>query len=141
MRKLIAIVALVIFGSAYAEIMVTQPVSTILKSLQNQGYIAVKQLQLEGDQYFVQALNYKGDVVNITINSHSGEIMALKKLDAHLPTLDVVEKVEALGYTGITYIQSEDNSFLINATGPTGEKTRLHVDATTGEVLKIPASR
>ncbi|MBS0349960.1 MAG: PepSY domain-containing protein [Proteobacteria bacterium] len=136
--KWMVMLAMIAYASAHAQILVTQSVSTILKNLQNQGYIAVKQLQLEGDQYFVQAISDKGEAVNIAINSHSGEIMALKKIDVHLPMLDVVEKVEALGYTGITYIQSEDGSFIINAVGPSGEKSHLQVNATTGEIAKIP---
>ena len=41
----------------------------------------------------------------------------------------------AAGYTAITEIEREDNSYDVEATSPGGERVDLRVDPVTGEVI------
>ncbi len=47
----------------------------------------------------------------------------------------IYEKVAAAGYTAITEIEREDNSYDVEATSPGGERVDLRVDPVTGEVI------
>jgi hypothetical protein len=123
-------------STAFAQIMLVQPVSTILHTLKTQGYAAVQKVELMNDEYRIAALDSDGHRVNLRINSHSGDVIALDKTDSHIAMLEVVEKIEAIGYTSITFIELKDNHYSIIALGPNGKKAKLQVNATTGEVSK-----
>ena len=123
-------------STASAQIMLVQPVSTILHTLKTQGYAAVQKVELINDEYRIAALDSDGNRVNLRINSHSGDVIALGKTDSHIAMLEVVEKIEAIGYTSITFIELKDNHYSIIALGPNGKKAKLQVNATSGQVSK-----
>lgn len=122
---------------ALAQVMLVQPVSVILKKLENDGYIAVQKVELNGDEYDISALSNEGDLTHIRINAHSAQVIEIKKIDSHIPMLEVVDKVEGLGYSGISKIESKDDSFEIDAMGPDGKKVKLSVSAMSGKVTKM----
>lgn len=122
--------------NAYPQVMQTQPVSAILQILKNDGYLAIQKVELVNDEYQVQALDNEGEPVDIRINSHSGEIISMKKTDSHISMLEVVEKIEGVGYSGITSIAAQNSHYQVTAMGPDGKKTLLKVDAVTGKISK-----
>ena len=123
-------------STAFAQIMLVQPVSTILHTLKTQGYAAVQKVELINDEYRIAALDSDGNRVNLRINSHSGDVIALDKTDSPIAMLEVVEKIEAIGYTSITFIELKNNHYSIIALGPNGKKAKLQVNATSGQVSK-----
>ncbi len=143
MKKIIVWMGLAAMGflgaeNAVAQIMLTQPVSVILKKIKSDGYIAVRKIQLINGEYQAQALDNEGEPVDLWINSHSGDTIALRKTDSHLPMLEVVEKIEAVGYADISLIAVKNSYYEIVAIGPNGQKTLLNVDAITGVITTKP---
>lgn len=122
---------------ALAQVMLVQPVASILKSLKNEGYVTVQSVELNKDEYHITALSTEGDLTQLRINAHSGQIIEIKKIDVHIPMVEVVDKVEGLGYSGISKIERTDGSFDIEAIGPDGKKVKLNVNATSGAVAKL----
>lgn len=131
--------ALCILGDncAFAQIMQTQPVSAILQKLKSGGYIAVRKIELTNDEYQVNALDGNGEPVEIRINAHTCDIIAMKKVDAHIPMLEVVEKIEGVGYTGISVIEATNNHYDVISIGPDGKKVKLRIDSITGKITKV----
>ena len=133
----IGIIALFLeISVASAQIMQVQPLSTILHTLKTQGYTAVQKVTLTNSEYQITALDSDGNQVNMRINCHNGDMIALNKADSHIAMLDVVEKIAAIGYTSITFIELKDNHYNITAVDPNGKKAKLKVNATSGQVSK-----
>jgi hypothetical protein len=134
----IAFTALLCFNIhiALGDVLHIQPVSAILQKLKNNGYVAIQKIQLVKDKYQIQALDNEGEPVNITMNSHSGEIIAMNKTEAHIPMNEVVDKIEAVGYASITFIEVKSNHYDIIAVGPDGKRTYLKVNAIDGGLTK-----
>jgi uncharacterized membrane protein YkoI len=134
---LAAICSFVAFAAEH--VMATQPVGVVLKALKSQGYVTIRKIQLVNDSYWVHALNEQGEPVDLQINSHNGEIITMKKTDLHISMEEVVTKIEAVGYTGISFIQAQNNHYDVIAIGPNGKRTQLQVDAATGAITKSSA--
>ncbi len=136
-RVSIGIIALFLgISAASAQIMQVQPLSTILHTLKTQGYTAVQKVILVNGEYQVTALDSEGNRVSMRINCHTGDMIALDKTDSHIAMLDVVEKIEAIGYTSTTFIELKDNHYNITAVGPNGKKAKLQVNTISGQVSK-----
>lgn len=141
MKKLIfAIILSACLGAVtqniWAQVMLVQPVDVVLQKLKNQGFIAVWKIQLVADEYQVHALDKDGEPVDLRINSHSGELLEMKKTDAHISMLDIVEKIEGVGYSGITLIEIKNSHYNVIARDPAGKTVKLRVDAATGNITK-----
>lgn len=141
MRKILCVGALaflVNWGATYAspDVLPTQPISTILNKLKTQGYVSFEKIILQGDEYIVNGVDDKGALTVIRINSHSGEIIEMKKIDARISMLDVVDKVEAQGYSAISKIESTDDIFIVQALDPNGKTVTLKIDAISGKIIK-----
>jgi hypothetical protein len=138
MKKIILYIGLTILclGSvdAFGQVMQTQPVSAILQILKHEGYISAQRIELINDEYQVNALDGEGEPVAIRINSHSGEIISMDKTDSHISMLEIVEKIEGVGYAGITFIEAKNSYYEVMAIGPDGKKSHLRVDAITGKI-------
>lgn len=124
--------------TAWSQIMQTQPMSAVLHKLKVKGYGAIKQVDLKEDEYLVRALDEEGDLVEIRMNAHSGEIITMKKIDPHISIMDVVENIEQLGYVGITHIETKDSYFEVTAFSPDGKQIKLVVDAVSGKIMRAP---
>lgn len=140
MKKILLLIFCFLFwtGQIYAEIMQTQPVGTVLQNLKSNGYIAVKKIELVQGQYHVIALNDQGQTVVININAHSGDIISLIKMDPHINMLEMVEKIETMGYGGIFSVEATDSHFEVKCLEPNGKQTKLKIDAVTGAIMKEP---
>ncbi len=114
-----------------------QPVSSILKKLKTTDYVSFQKIELKGEEYEVTALNDKGEIVFIRVNSHSGEIIAMKIVNAHISMLDAIDKVEALGYSGLTKVESLDDSYVVQGLDPAGKPTTLRFDAVTESIIRV----
>lgn len=122
----------------FVRAMVAQPVSVVLQKLKAEGYIAVKKIKLVDDEYQVNAINNLGETADILINSYTGELISMKKIEPHISMFEIVEKVEAVGYGNITAIEAKNNDYEIMAVDRVGKETQLRVDAITGKVTKAP---
>lgn len=146
MKKIIVTLGLVTFllllgiHSVLAQVMRTQPVSAILQKLKNEGYAAVQKIELANDEYQVHAFDEHGYSVIIRMNSFNGEITGMSKTDAHITMADVVDKIEAVGYSGITLIEAKNSHFDVIAIGPDGKKTKLNISAISGKITRVPLS-
>jgi len=129
--------SLFIFSSSFAQgVLTPQPISVILKKLKSDGYANVKQVKLEGDQYQITAMSSDGGSTILRVNSFNGDVVDMKKMDSHISMLEVVDKIESLGYSSITFIEAQDDHYQIQAIGPDGKKVELKVDATNGALTK-----
>ena len=120
------------------EVLTHQSVGSILKKLKAEGYMAVKTVKLSstGDEYQVVAMDNAGEITDLRINSYSGEITSLQKMESRISMQEVVDRVESVGYSGISSVESKDGHYEIIAIGPNGKQTKLRVDATTGQITK-----
>lgn len=55
-----------------------------------------------------------------------------------LPLSGVIEKLEAAGYRNIEKIEREDGRYEVRATNGQGERSKLLLDARTGEIVAKP---
>ncbi len=136
--RLLAFSIFLFTGMAYAEIMQTQPLVSVLQSLKSNGYISVKKIELVQGEYHVNALNDQGDPVDIRINAHSGEIISSAKIDPHINMLEVVERIETMGFGGVYSVEATNNHYEVLCLDPNGKQARLKVDAVTGAITKEP---
>ncbi len=119
-----------------AQVMQTQPLSSILQKIKNEGYISVTRIQLLNDEYKVDALDNEGEPIEMVINAHNSETISTKKTDSHISMFEVVEKIEAVGYAGISLIERKNSHYEVTAIGPSGKKTRLNVDGFNGKIIE-----
>lgn len=126
------------FNSAFAapDVLPIQSVSTVLSQLKSQGYVAFEKIELKGEEYQVLAIGEDGVLTYIRINIHNGEVMEMKKASTHISMLDVVDKVEAKGYSSISKIETNNGNFIVQAISPSGKQVTLTIDAVSGELLK-----
>jgi uncharacterized membrane protein YkoI len=134
--RITLLTSIFVASTAIAQIMLVQPLSNIMHTLKNEGYSAVQKIELVQDEYRIEALDKEGEPVSLRINSHSGEIISMNKTDAHMAMSEVIDKIESVGYTGVTLIEAKNNHYNIIAVGPDGKKTKIRVDASTGELTK-----
>lgn len=133
---LIFIITAIIWINAFAEVMVVQPVSAVLKKLKMDGYVAINKVELLNGEYEIHGLDSDGKQVAIKLNSHTGEVISMIKKDSYITMAEAVDKIESLGYSNFSLIQADGNAYLVIAIAPNGSKNRLTVNATTGELTK-----
>ncbi len=113
-----------------------QPVSSILKKLKTTNYVSFQKIELKGEEYEVTALDDKGEITAIRVNCHSGEVIAMKVVNAHVSMLDTIDKVEALGYSDLTKVESIDDYYVIQGLNPAGKPITLRFNAVTESIIK-----
>ncbi len=133
---LILIISSFTWGHAYAEVLVLQPVSVILKKLKMDGYVSITKIELLNGEYEIQGQNSEGKQVDIKVNSHTGELISMFKKDSFMSMADAVEKIESLGYSNFSLIEAQGNAYYVVAIAPDGSKTKLSINATNGDVKK-----
>lgn len=133
---LILIISSFTWVHAYAEVLVLQPVSVILKKLKMDGYVSITKIELLNGEYEIQGQNSEGKQVDIKVNSHTGELISMFKKDSFMSMADAVEKIESLGYSNFSLIEAQGNAYYVVAIAPDGSKTKLNINATTGDVKR-----
>lgn len=111
------------------------PLSTALQNLQADGYVAVKEIKLEGESYKAEAINMQGKKVEVKLDS-AGKVVEPKSTKPGISMLTAVKKVEEAGYHDIHKVDSEKDKYEVKALDKEGKKVSLEVDALSGDIKK-----
>lgn len=124
----------------HAEDFQSQPgqMQKALNSLQEKGYIVVKEIKFNDDKGTFEATvaNAEGKDLTITINPQTGEMTKPKGDIVGLTAREIAEKVAAAGYPNIYQISTEmlGNEYNVKVMDPQGKKLSLKVDVRTGNI-------
>lgn len=128
---------------AYAETVTTavtqtqSPLIAVINRVQGANYPVVKSIELTHGVYKIEAINRLGQEVDIEVDPTTLNIIKPKASNAlQINILDAINKVTQSGYHNIYKIESDDNSYEIQALDKDGNKVELTVDGATGKVSK-----
>ena len=110
-------------------------VSKVLQNLQAQGYVAVREVELDNGVYKADVISTNGAKQDIEINAMSGVITGPKNLPNHFSSIDIAKKVEDAGYQ-ISKMELDGDVYKIKGLDREGKKKALKVNAMTGEITK-----
>lgn len=110
-------------------------VSKVLQSLEAQGYVAVRDVELDNGVYKADVISTDGAKQDIEVNAMSGAIKGHKNPPNHFSAIDIAKKVEDAGYQ-ITKMESDGDTYKVKSLDRDGKKTSLKVNAMTGDITK-----
>ena len=141
---LIGLLGLLLWGAVLASsakaVRTPMPMSEALQTLQQQGYIVVRNVEYKKGLYTGSAINAKGATVKFFFNPDTQAIKAtLLAKRPDLSLLDVATKVEQMGYHDIRKIEVQKNGLRleVQALSVTNHPVKLEVNGKTGEVSKV----
>ncbi len=122
----------------------TIQISAVIQNLQAKGYKNIHEVKFDDGIYKAEASNADGKEIKLHINPQTNEITKIKiehkiKLKPNLgklSMLDIIKKVEKAGYHHVYKIEFKGKKYEIKALNKNGKKTKLRVNANTGEISK-----
>jgi len=110
-------------------------VSKVLQNLEAQGYVGVREVELDNGVYKADVVSTNGSKQDVEINAMSGMIAGPKNLPNHFSSIDIAKKVEQAGYQ-IIKMESDGDTYKIRGLDREGKKKALKVNAMTDEITK-----
>lgn len=117
------------------------PLSAILKKLQKEGYMVVKEVEFKKGVYRVKAISPQGHYTSFSIDPKTGDVIRPKE-KAYMKSdfdsmIKAVEIAEAAGYKHIYEVEREcDDTYEIKVVDKNGKKFELKANTNTGKVRK-----
>ncbi|WP_435750462.1 PepSY domain-containing protein [Thauera sp. AutoDN2] len=76
-----------------------------------------------------------------TVPAASATAVAPAAQSSWMSIKDVLDKLEAAGYTDFREIEREKNKYEVKATDPQGQRVELDIDPLSGDILKTEVKR
>lgn len=114
------------------------PLTTILDSLEKQGFKSIQKIEYENGSYEVKAVNSDGMKVKFQINPTTGTPIPSEKelTEEKISMKEAIKIVETAGYRDIYEVKLEKHTYEIEAFDKEGHKVEFKVDAATGKMTK-----
>ncbi len=112
----------------------TVTLSHILQTVQDNGFMSIKEVTLENNVYKIQAFDFGGQEFTFEVNAQTGEFLNKSNDENGITTQQAVLAVEKAGYKTIESITADNNSYSIYALNSNGEGVELDVSRQNGVV-------
>ena len=132
--RLAAALALAGSGAAHAQDALTAP--QVREQLEAQGYTKVKDLEFKDGMWKADATSANGKRVDVRLDPRSGNVYPDKPVSA-LGEADIRAQLSAAGYSGVHDVKLDDGLWKAKGTTAAGEKVKVRLDPTTGEVIAL----
>lgn len=110
------------------------PLSSILQTLQENGYISVKEVTLENNIYKIEAFDLAGQEFTFEVNATTGDFLNKPDNVNGITTQEAVLAVEKAGYGTITSIEADAKFYSIDVLDKKGEDVELEVSRSNGVI-------
>jgi len=113
--------------------------STVISMIQAQGYRDVFDFDYANGDFFVKAIDKDNEIVRITVNARTNEILRVKDTECHMrkmthpvSMLDAVRKAEWAGVRKIYDVDIENGAYEILGFNVNDQRVEYLVDFNTG---------
>lgn len=116
----------------------TVPMTTILKNLKDNGYIAIQKVKYKDGYYQAKAVNQHQQYVKLRISPQTGEVVNKEASSTQnkISMLEASKRVLAEGYSHIYKIEIDGSHYEVKAIDKHQKQVELTVDANSGKVSK-----
>ena len=128
----LALGTLAFSAAAAAQQAMTEP--QVQDRLTAQGYTRVHDLKFKDGMWFAEAKSANGNRVDLRIDASTGRVYP-DELVSRLSKDDVHAALETQGYTHVHDIDFDDGLWQARARNPAGNRVKLKVDASSGQVI------
>ena len=129
-----ATLALAGTGAAQAQDALTAP--QVRAQLEAQGYTKVEDLEFKDGMWKADATSANGKRVDVRLDPRSGNVYPDKPVPA-LGEADIRAQLSTAGYSGVHDVKLDDGLWKAKGTTAAGEKVKVRLDPTTGEVIAL----
>jgi hypothetical protein len=111
------------------------PLSNILETLQENGYVSIKEVSLDNNTYKINAFDLAGQEFTFEVNADTGEFLNKPKSVNGITTQQAAVAVEKAGYGRIKSITADDKFYSVDVLDKkSGEDIDLEVSRSNGVV-------
>ncbi len=121
-------------GAAQAQDALTAP--QVRAQLEAQGYTKVEDLEFKDGMWKADATSANGKRVDVRLDPRTGNVYPDKPVPA-LGEADIRAQLSAAGYSGVHDVKLDDGLWKAKGTPAAGEKVKVRLDPTTGEVIAL----
>ena len=121
-------------GAAQAQDALTAP--QVRAQLEAQGYTKVEDLEFKDGMWKADATSANGKRVDVRLDPRTGNVYPDKPVSA-LGEADIRAQLSAAGYSGVHDVKLDDGLWTAKGTTAAGEKVKVRLDPTTGEVIAL----
>ena len=101
-----------------------------------QGYTKVEDLEFKDGMWKADATSANGKRVDVRLDPRTGNVYPDKPVSA-LGEADIRAQLSAAGYSGVHDVKLDDGLWKAKGTTAAGEKVKVRLDPTTGEVIAL----
>ncbi|MGX9719603.1 PepSY domain-containing protein [Stenotrophomonas acidaminiphila] len=128
--------ALALAGTSVAQAQDALTAPQVRAQLEAQGYTKVKDLEFEDGMWKADATSADGRDVDVRLDPRTGRVYPEKAV-SQLGEADVRAQLSAAGYSGVHDVKLDDGLWEAKGRTAEGEKVKVRLDPTTGEVIAL----